>query len=128
MRNFIGSNVVKSSRSSKKAFKLPLLLLIAGFLIAASLFCLCACNSAPMVKEGIVTYKDYGNPIFESQGIFDFRIAGDPDYFIKVEDSRGAFQWYRVLDKNLYNSISVGDHFVFDGIGCRPQKSFLQRK
>lgn len=94
-------------RSKKTSAIIAAVLMIA--LLAAVLT---ACNSAA-VTEGTVVYKDFGKPIFSSSGIFDLRMQGDPDYYIKIQSGEVS-QWYRVTDINYYNQIVLGQYLICD--------------
>lgn len=88
---------------------------------------LTACDDAEViVKSGTVTAKEYGNPIYEKRGNVSFRIAGYPDYFIKVEDEEN-FQWFRVLDQIAYITTEVGGHFEYNPQYFKAVNNFLDR-
>lgn len=106
----------------KKAF----VSLILCTIIVASLFIFTACDDTVLVKEGTITQKIYGHPVYEEKGDFSFYIAGDNDYFVYAENGKDG-QWFRVLNIPLYMGLSEGDHFVYSPENYKLVTSFMDR-
>lgn len=123
--NSIYTNKIFKKPDKKSFISIFIKSIIGLMLLITILFCFTACGDDNVIGTGIIVEKMYGNPVYEKRGSFAFIIAGEQDYFIKVENEESEWQWFRVVDLGVYRSINVGDNFTYDPVNYIPVKNFL---